>query len=136
MTDDSPPGPPRFRLTGTTAGPRTARTKKPAEKPPARTAPAQDQPAAKEPEPPRRIPESARFRRGDVYSRPVVEGRELQDNAWSRLRGRLRTLATSDGERREQELGESLTGAPKARRSNTIAVVSPKGGGARPPAPS
>ena len=136
MPEDSPP---RFRLTGTTAGPRSAKRREPerAEKPAAPEPPtppepeppaAPEPPAPPEPEPPRRIPESARFRRGDVYSRPVVDGREVQDNTWSRLRGRLRTLATSEGERREQELEESLTGAPKATRSNTIAVVSPKGG--------
>ena len=131
MADDSPPGPPRFRLTGTTAGPRAHRPKQDT-RPEAEPQPeeAENRPARTpaDPEPPRRIPESARFRRGDVYSRPVVQGRELQDNPWSRLRGRLRTLATSEGERREQELEESLTGAPKATRSNTIAVVSPKGG--------
>ena len=136
MPEDSPP---RFRLTGTTAGPRSAKRREPerAEKPASPEPPTPPEPeppgtpeqaAPPEPEPPRRIPESARFRRGDVYSRPVVDGREVQDNAWSRLRGRLRTLATSEGERREQELEESLTGAPKATRSNTIAVVSPKGG--------
>ncbi|MET0973287.1 MAG: AAA family ATPase [Thermoleophilaceae bacterium] len=128
MPEDSPP---RFRLTGTTAGTRSPKRREPeqAEKPvsPEPLAPPEP-PAPPKPEPPRRIPHSARFRRGDVYSRPVVDGREVQDNAWSRLRGRLRTLATSEGERREQELEESLTSAPKATRSNTIAVVSPKGG--------
>ena len=89
MPEDSPP---RFRLTGTTAGPRSTKRREPTTewRPP-------EPPAPPEPEPPRRIPESARFRRGDVYSRPVVDGREVQDNAWSRLRGRLRTLATSEG---------------------------------------
>jgi MinD-like ATPase involved in chromosome partitioning or flagellar assembly len=129
MAEDSPPEPPRFRLTGTTAGPRRPRPKS---APAAEAEPEETEkrppPAPAGPEPPRRIPESARFRRGDVYSRPVVEGRELPENPWSRLRGRLRALATSEGERREQELEESLTGAPKATRSNTIAVVSPKGG--------
>ena len=131
MAEDSPPGPPRFRLTGTTAGPRTPRARpEPAPETEAEANEVEERPrpSRETPSPPRRIPESARFRRGDVYSRPVIEGREQQDNAWSRLRGRLRTLATSEGERREQELEESLSGAPQATRSNTIAVVSPKGG--------
>lgn len=77
---------------------------------------------------PPRTAESARFRRGDVYTRPVVQGREVREGAWTRMRERLRTLATSEGERREQELDEALRNAPHATRSNTIAVVSPKGG--------
>jgi MinD-like ATPase involved in chromosome partitioning or flagellar assembly len=160
MTEGSPP---RFRLTGTTAGsgrtreqrleeaadrtpeaqpgaseqPREAPAK-PQETPPA---PHAEPPPEAGPPPPRperrprangrdpaRIPESSRFRRGDVYTRPVVEGREVRDGTWSRWRERWRNLATSEGERREQALDEALQGAPRATRTNTIAVVSPKGG--------
>jgi MinD-like ATPase involved in chromosome partitioning or flagellar assembly len=63
-----------------------------------------------------------------VYSRPVVHGREVRDSAWERFRSRLRSLATSDGERREQAIEAALLAAPTATRTNTIAVVSPKGG--------
>jgi putative peptide zinc metalloprotease protein len=137
--------PPRFRLTGTTAGRRT--TPRDAAAPPApdeeapeaqRGAAAESVQQAKgEPSepggapgrtrPPRTI-DSSRFRRGDVYSRPVVQGREVRDSVWERFRSRLRALMTSDGERREQAIEAALLAAPKATRTNTIAVVSPKGG--------
>jgi MinD-like ATPase involved in chromosome partitioning or flagellar assembly len=63
-----------------------------------------------------------------VYTRPVVEGREVRDSHWQRLRDRLRALATSEGERREQDVEGALLAAPLATRTNTVAVVSPKGG--------
>jgi MinD-like ATPase involved in chromosome partitioning or flagellar assembly len=117
--------PPRFKLTGTTAGsgrPRQEPQTEP-QQPPAK-------PAAPNPNgrAPARIPDSSRFRRGDVYTRPVVQGREVREGTWSRFRERMRTLATSEGERREQELDRALREAPRATRTNTIAVVSPKGG--------
>jgi MinD-like ATPase involved in chromosome partitioning or flagellar assembly len=132
--------PPRFKLTGTTAGSGRPREQDENDAPKGPAEPAQ--PAAEQAEParpappqpaangrgPTRIPDSSRFRRGDVYTRPVVEGREVREGTWSRLRGRVRTLATSEGERREQELDLAILEAPRATRTNTIAVVSPKGG--------
>jgi putative peptide zinc metalloprotease protein len=134
--------PPRFRLTGTTAGRRTSPRDEPAPPPePPPEASQADPGASAEPVPqngeasqpggaprPPRTTDSARFRRGDVYTRPVVQGREVRDSAWERFRSRLRSLATSDGERREQAIEAALLAAPKATRTNTIAVVSPKGG--------
>ena len=136
--------PPRFRLTGTTAGrstsPRDAATaprpeeatgsERQGSEEPVPQANGESSEPRRVPEParPRRIPDSARFRRGDVYSRPVVQGREVRDSAWERLRHRLRALATSDGERMEQTVEAALLAAPKATRTNTVAVVSPKGG--------
>jgi MinD-like ATPase involved in chromosome partitioning or flagellar assembly len=117
--------PPRFKLTGTTAGsgrPRQEPETEP-QQPPAK--PAEPNPNGRAPA---RIPDSSRFRRGDVYTRPVVQGREVREGTWSRFRERMRTLATSEGERREQELDRALREAPRATRTNTIAVVSPKGG--------
>jgi putative peptide zinc metalloprotease protein len=140
MPDGSPP---RFRLTGTTAGRRTSPRDEaaPPPDPPEETSEAdpgasaesvpqangEASPPGGAPRPPRTA-DSARFRRGDVYSRPVVHGREVRDSAWERFRSRLRTLMTSDGERREQGIEDALLAAPKATRTNTIAVVSPKGG--------
>jgi putative peptide zinc metalloprotease protein len=117
--------PPRFKLTGTTAGsgrPRPEPETEP-QQPPAK--PAEPNPNGRAPA---RIPDSSRFRRGDVYTRPVIQGREVREGTWSRFRERIRTLATSEGERREQELDRALRDAPRATRTNTIAVVSPKGG--------
>jgi MinD-like ATPase involved in chromosome partitioning or flagellar assembly len=116
--------PPRFKLTGTTAG--SGRPREEAKRE------SREAPAPPPPNPngraPGRIPDSSRFRRGDVYTRPVVQGREVREGTWSRFRERMRTLATSEGERREQELDRALREAPRATRTNTIAVVSPKGG--------
>jgi MinD-like ATPase involved in chromosome partitioning or flagellar assembly len=133
MPDGSPP---RFRLTGTTAGRRTSprdEAAAPAPDPPEQASEADPQvngeaPAPGGPPRPPRTADSARFRRGDVYSRPVVHGREVRDSVWERFRSRLRSLATSDGERREQAIEAALLAAPNATRTNTIAVVSPKGG--------
>jgi MinD-like ATPase involved in chromosome partitioning or flagellar assembly len=137
--------PPRFRLTGTKAGrsssPREASAPvdrsedSPPAEPPAAAEPrreangeSSDPRRAPQPRPSAQISDSARFRRGDVYSRPVVQGREVRDSAWQRFRDRLRALVTSDGERQEDALETALLAAPKATRTNTIAVVSPKGG--------
>jgi MinD-like ATPase involved in chromosome partitioning or flagellar assembly len=123
--------PPRFRLTGSTAGrpaPERAPDARLEPTPAAPPEPAPDRPSEQPPARAGRIPDSARFRRGDVYARPVVRGREVPENPLSRLRERMRSLVTSDGERREQGLDEALVNAPQATRSNTIAVVSPKGG--------
>ncbi len=132
--------PPRFKLTGTTAG--SGRTREQDENEPPRPPAEPPQPVAEPPEAaappqparspngrrPARLPDSSRFRRGDVYTRPVVQGREVREGTWSRLRERMRTLATSEGERREQDLDRAMVEAPRATRTNTIAVVSPKGG--------
>jgi MinD-like ATPase involved in chromosome partitioning or flagellar assembly len=155
MTDGTPP---RFRLTGTTAGrgrsrapvrdapPPDAPESPPDPPQPPPDAPEPSQPAAPAPPPvepvppawpdprlangrdPVRVPDSSRFRRGDVYTRPVVQGREVREGAWKRFRERARSLATSEGERREQALDEALRVAHRGTRTNTIAVVSPKGG--------
>jgi putative peptide zinc metalloprotease protein len=136
MTEGTPP---RFRLTGTTAGSGRSRERAPAaeaERPPEAPGPAErESPTPSAPEPaaangrdPSRIPDSSRFRRGDVYTRPVIQGREVHEGAWARLRERVRAWVTSEGERREQALEEAMHGAPQATRTNTIAVVSPKGG--------
>ena len=125
--------PPRFKLTGTTAGsgqPRASAERELRSPPKSRAA----SPRRHLRRPTRtaagraRVPDSSRFRRGDVYTRPVVQGREVREGTWSRLRERVRELATSEGERREQELDRALLEAPRATRTNTIAVVSPKGG--------
>jgi MinD-like ATPase involved in chromosome partitioning or flagellar assembly len=144
MTEGTPP---RFRLTGTTAGSGRSRDRAPAAEaerqpepptpaanespkpPPAEPATANGRDPSRLPDSsPSRLPDSSRFRRGDVYTRPVVQGREVREGTWARLRERVRNLVTSEGERREKALEEAMVGAPRATRTNTIAVVSPKGG--------
>ena len=68
------------------------------------------------------------LRRADVYSRPVVDGREVRENAWSRLRAFVAYSLQSAGERKEAEVGAQLAALPGPTRSNTVAVISPKGG--------
>lgn len=85
------------------------------------------------PDPPRplRVAGRARapqFTRNDVYPRPVVDGREQRDNPWTRLRAWMKSATTSRGEREEAELEQQLRSGRRVTRTNTIAVISPKGG--------
>jgi MinD-like ATPase involved in chromosome partitioning or flagellar assembly len=66
--------------------------------------------------------------RSHVYTRPVVDGRVVSDNIWTRLRTTLRTLLTSNAEREEAQLEHALRTHAGVTRTNTIASVSPKGG--------
>ncbi len=68
------------------------------------------------------------LRRDEVYSRPVVDGRELRDNLLTRLRHRLRLLSRSRAEQLELALERRLHEVPGVSRPNTVAVISPKGG--------
>jgi MinD-like ATPase involved in chromosome partitioning or flagellar assembly len=68
------------------------------------------------------------LRRDEVYSRPVVDGRELPDTVLTRLRHRVRVLSRSRGEQRELQLERRLREVPGVSRPNTVAVISPKGG--------
>ena len=72
--------------------------------------------------------DSRQFRRGHVYLRPVVDGRELSDNVWTRLVAWLRAAATSEPARCEAALDAELRATRQVSRTNTLAVVSPKGG--------
>ncbi len=71
-----------------------------------------------------------RMRRSDVYTRPVVDGRELRDSAATRLRDDIVELLRGKAEREELDAEMRLTAAAAAgvRRSNTVSVISPKGG--------
>ena len=69
-----------------------------------------------------------RFRRQEVYGRPVADGRELSEGVLARLWRWLEAVTTSTGERREAELEARLRAPRRLTRTNTIAVVSPKGG--------
>lgn len=82
---------------------------------------------AREPEPPWRA-RARPLRRGEVYSRPIADGRELRDNTATRLRDRLRQLSRSRAEQQELELERRLHELPGVSRPNTVAVISPKGG--------
>ena len=81
------------------------------------------------PEPePRSAWRPAPLKRREVYRRPIVDGREVRDTFWSRLTGRTQRLLTSDAEREEARLEARLRTRRTLTRTNTIAVLSPKGG--------
>jgi MinD-like ATPase involved in chromosome partitioning or flagellar assembly len=63
-----------------------------------------------------------------VYSRPLVDGRELRDNTATRMRDRARALLTSRLERDELVAEQRLRTRPQISRANTVATISPKGG--------
>jgi len=68
------------------------------------------------------------IRRSHVYTRPVVDGRVVPDNMWTRLLATVRSLLTSNAERQEAELEHALRTQFGVTRTNTIAQVSTKGG--------
>jgi MinD-like ATPase involved in chromosome partitioning or flagellar assembly len=71
---------------------------------------------------------AGRLRRRDVYARAIVDGQVRNESPLVRLGAGLRELFTSPGTRAEAELEADLGREPALTRSNTIAVVSPKGG--------
>lgn len=75
-----------------------------------------------------RLRSAPAMRRGDVYTRPVVDGRELRDTALTRLRDLARALLTSKAEREELDIESRLAELPGVTRNNTVAAISPKGG--------
>ena len=68
------------------------------------------------------------FVRSDLYTRPVVDGRIVHDNLWTRLRRAWQRLTTSAREREEADLERQLRQRPSLTRTNLVAVLSPKGG--------
>ncbi len=68
------------------------------------------------------------LKRAEVYRRPIVDGREVPDSFWARLGDRTRRLLTSESEREEARLEARVRSRRSLTRTNTIAVLSPKGG--------
>ncbi len=66
--------------------------------------------------------------RSDLYTRPVVDGRIVHNNFWTRLRRAWQRLTTSAREREEADLERRLRQRPSLTRTNLVAVLSPKGG--------
>ena len=73
-------------------------------------------------------PPQRSFVRTDLYTRPVVDGRVVSDNVWTRLRRLWQRLITSERAREEADLERQLRQRPALTRTNLVAVVSPKGG--------
>lgn len=68
------------------------------------------------------------LRRDEVYGRPVVDGRAVSENPLTRLSAVVARLLESTGEREEAQVEGELAALEGATRSNTVAVISPKGG--------
>jgi MinD-like ATPase involved in chromosome partitioning or flagellar assembly len=66
--------------------------------------------------------------RDEVYREPVVDGRDVWGDPLTRLRARAARLLTTRGEREEAGLEAKLRAPRALTRTNTLAVVSPKGG--------
>ena len=73
-------------------------------------------------------PPTISLRRQDVYPGPLVDGQPTRNGAVGRLRRRVDRLLVSRGERDEAELERRLRTQPGVTRSNTVALISPKGG--------
>jgi MinD-like ATPase involved in chromosome partitioning or flagellar assembly len=68
------------------------------------------------------------MRRADVYTRPVIDGRELRRGSLKHIAARLSSLTVSRLEKEEADLEQRLRGPQQLTRTNTVAVISPKGG--------
>jgi putative peptide zinc metalloprotease protein len=68
------------------------------------------------------------LKRGDVYPRPLVDGKRARNGTAGRLRRGIDRLLVSHGERQEAELERLIRTQPGVTRPNTVALISPKGG--------
>jgi MinD-like ATPase involved in chromosome partitioning or flagellar assembly len=63
-----------------------------------------------------------------MYRGTIVAGRERRENAFTAILDGLRRMYVSEATRREAFLEDQLARLPGLTRTNTIAVISPKGG--------
>lgn len=73
-------------------------------------------------------PVNTPFTRRDMHKSALVDGRPAVNGRGASLGMRLREVLVSKGERTEAELEAKLRGLPGVTRSNTVALISPKGG--------
>lgn len=73
-------------------------------------------------------PVNTPFTRRDVHESALVDGHPAVNGRGASLGMRLREVLVSKGERTEAELEAKLRGLPGVTRSNTVALISPKGG--------
>ncbi len=66
--------------------------------------------------------------RREVHTLPLVDGRPASNGRRASLGMRVREALLSKGERLEADLEARLRGLPGVTRSNTVALISPKGG--------
>lgn len=68
------------------------------------------------------------LKRRDVHANPLIDGRPASNGQARSLGLRMRQALLSKGERLEADLEGRLRGLPGVTRSNTVALISPKGG--------
>jgi MinD-like ATPase involved in chromosome partitioning or flagellar assembly len=68
------------------------------------------------------------LKRRDLFPHPIVDGREVPDDAVHRLKRRLTSTLVSGAERDEADLERRLRTRTHVTRPNLVAVASPKGG--------
>lgn len=66
--------------------------------------------------------------RRDVHTAPLIDGRPAPNGRRASFGLRVRQALLSGGERVEADLEARLRGLPGVTRSNTVALISPKGG--------
>jgi len=66
--------------------------------------------------------------RRDVHPGPLVDGRPAANDLPGRLRRQMQRVLVSQAERDEAEIERRIRSRPAITRSNTIALISPKGG--------
>ena len=71
---------------------------------------------------------SGALTRDELYRGPLVDGRSAGVGAAGRIKRRLQQVLVSEAEREEAELERRLSVHPSVTRSNTVALISPKGG--------
>ena len=68
------------------------------------------------------------LKRRDVHPAPLVDGRPVPQDAAGRMRRQMQRLLVSQDERDEAEIERRIRSRRTVTRSNTIALISPKGG--------
>jgi MinD-like ATPase involved in chromosome partitioning or flagellar assembly len=66
--------------------------------------------------------------RRDVHQGPLVDGQPAPRDLAGRMRRQMQRVLVFEGERDEAELERRVRARPAVTRSNTIALISPKGG--------
>jgi hypothetical protein len=74
---------------------------------------------------------AAPLRRRDIYRGATVAGCARRENAFTAILDALRHMYVSEGTRHEAFLEDQLGRLPPLTRTNTIAVISPKGASER-----
>jgi MinD-like ATPase involved in chromosome partitioning or flagellar assembly len=73
-------------------------------------------------------PPTRALSRRDVYPQTLIDGHRAPNGPLSRFKRQVESLLVSHGEREEADLDWRIRTQPAVTRSNTVALISPKGG--------